>query len=191
MKVQNQSAGLFFHFSFKTSPRRKHRHKRLRGSGAKLEPRPLSYESGLTRKNWLATRLLFLSHVLLSLIIIIHVTTQKYKFEFFNSFFLYNFYLIFCCCFFVQLLCSLSGWLHLNCTSVGTGFNGAETNCGIAHNLGILLMNSNCGSWNLRLNDGWIYYPQGYGSWKHAWHNKLFTLLRLNYIETVGRKDTS
>ena len=25
-----------------------------------------------------------------------------------------------------------------------TGFNGAETNCRIAHNLGILLMNSNC-----------------------------------------------
>ena len=24
------------------------------------------------------------------------------------------------------------------------GFNGAETNCRIAHNLGILLMNSNC-----------------------------------------------
>ena len=32
----------------------------------------------------------------------------------------------------VQLLCSLSGWLHLNCS------------CRIAHNLGILLMNSNC-----------------------------------------------
>ena len=25
----------------------------------------------------------------------------------------------------VQLLCSLSGWLHLNCSSVVTGFNGA------------------------------------------------------------------
>ena len=44
----------------------------------------------------------------------------------------------------VQLLCSLSGWLQLNCSSIGTGFNGAETNCRIAHNLGILLMNSNC-----------------------------------------------
>ena len=44
----------------------------------------------------------------------------------------------------VQLLCSLSGWLHLNCSAIGTGFNGAETNCGIAHGLGILLMNSNC-----------------------------------------------
>ena len=44
----------------------------------------------------------------------------------------------------VQLLCSLSGWLHLNCSSVGTGFNGAETNSRIAHNLSILLMNSNC-----------------------------------------------
>ena len=45
---------------------------------------------------------------------------------------------------FVQLLCSLSGWLHLNCSSIGTGFNGAENNCRIACNLGILLMNCNC-----------------------------------------------
>ena len=44
----------------------------------------------------------------------------------------------------VLLLCSLSWWLYLNFSSVGTGFNGAETNCRIAHNLGILLMNSNC-----------------------------------------------
>ena len=43
----------------------------------------------------------------------------------------------------VQLLYSLSEWLHLNCSSVGTGFNGAETSCRVAHNLGILLMNSN------------------------------------------------
>ena len=43
-----------------------------------------------------------------------------------------------------RLLCSLSGWLHLNCSSVGTGFNGAQTNCRIARNLGILLMKSNC-----------------------------------------------
>ena len=26
----------------------------------------------------------------------------------------------------VQLLCSLSGWLHLSCSSIGTGFDGAE-----------------------------------------------------------------
>ena len=44
----------------------------------------------------------------------------------------------------VQLLCSISGWLHLNCSSIGTGFNGAETSCRIALNFGILLMNSNC-----------------------------------------------
>ena len=44
----------------------------------------------------------------------------------------------------VQLLCSLSRWLHLSCSSIGTGFDGAETNCTNAHNLGILLMNSNC-----------------------------------------------
>ena len=40
----------------------------------------------------------------------------------------------------VQLLCSLSGWLHLNCSSIGTVFNGAETNCRFARNLDILLM---------------------------------------------------
>ena len=28
------------------------------------------------------------------------------------------------------------------CSAIGIGFNGAETNCGIAHILGILLMNS-------------------------------------------------
>ena len=44
----------------------------------------------------------------------------------------------------VQLLCSFSGWLHLNCSSTGAGFNGAETNCRISHNLGILLMKNNC-----------------------------------------------
>ena len=44
----------------------------------------------------------------------------------------------------VQLLCSLSGWLHPNCSSICTGFNGAEINCRIARNLGILLMNSIC-----------------------------------------------
>ena len=30
---------------------------------------------------------------------------------------------------------------------LSSGFNGAETNCRIAHNLGILLMNSNCLIW--------------------------------------------
>jgi len=30
----------------------------------------------------------------------------------------------------------------LKCSAIGIGFNGAETNCGIAHILGILLMNS-------------------------------------------------
>ena len=34
------------------------------------------------------------------------------------------------------------GWLHLKSSAVGIGFNEAETNCGIAHILGILLMNS-------------------------------------------------
>ena len=34
------------------------------------------------------------------------------------------------------------GWLFLKCSAIGIGFNGAETNCGIAHILGILLMNS-------------------------------------------------
>ena len=35
-----------------------------------------------------------------------------------------------------------SGWLLLKCSTIGVGFNGAETNCGIAHILGIVLMNS-------------------------------------------------
>ena len=39
-------------------------------------------------------------------------------------------------------LCSHGGWLLLKCSAIGIGFNGAETNCGIAHILGILLMNS-------------------------------------------------
>ena len=36
----------------------------------------------------------------------------------------------------------LCGWLLLKCSAVGIGFNGVETNCGITHNLCILLMNS-------------------------------------------------
>ena len=44
----------------------------------------------------------------------------------------------------VQVLCSRCCWLHLNCSSTGTGFNEAEPNSRIAHNVGILLMNSNC-----------------------------------------------
>ena len=39
-------------------------------------------------------------------------------------------------------LCSHGGWLLLKCSAIGIGFNGAETNCGIARILGILLMNS-------------------------------------------------
>ena len=39
-------------------------------------------------------------------------------------------------------LCSHCGWLLLKCSAIGIGFNGAETNCGIAHILGMLLMNS-------------------------------------------------
>ena len=38
-------------------------------------------------------------------------------------------------------LCSHGGWLLLKCSAIGIGFNGAETNCGIARILGILLMN--------------------------------------------------
>ena len=65
MKIQNTQNSpsksfwwiCFLHFSFKTLPRRKHRHRRPRKSGAKLEPRPLSYESWLIRKNCLATSL--------------------------------------------------------------------------------------------------------------------------------------
>ena len=36
----------------------------------------------------------------------------------------------------------LTLWRLLKCSAFGIGFNGAEPNCGIAHILGILLMNS-------------------------------------------------
>ena len=39
-------------------------------------------------------------------------------------------------------LCSHGGWLLLKCSAIGIGFNEAETNCGIARILGILLINS-------------------------------------------------
>ena len=48
-------------------------------------------------------------------------------------------FLTYMCC---LRLCSHGGWLLLKCSAIGIGFNGAETNCGIAHILGILLMNS-------------------------------------------------
>ena len=41
---------------------------------------------------------------------------------------------------FVIKLSSHSGWLLLKWSTIGTGFDGAETNCRIAHVLGILLM---------------------------------------------------
>ena len=41
---------------------------------------------------------------------------------------------------FIQLPSSHSGWLLLKWSTIGTGFDGAETNCRIAHVLGILLM---------------------------------------------------
>ena len=44
----------------------------------------------------------------------------------------------------VQLLRSLSGWLHVHCSSIGTEFNGAKTSCRTEYNLGILLINNNC-----------------------------------------------
>ena len=48
-------------------------------------------------------------------------------------------FLTYMCC---PRLCSHGGWLLLKCSAIGIGFNGAETNCGIARLLGILLMNS-------------------------------------------------
>lgn len=36
----------------------------------------------------------------------------------------------------------VGGSSGLKCSTIGIGFNGAETNCGIAHILSILLMNS-------------------------------------------------
>ena len=44
-----------------------------------------------------------------------------------------------------MLLCSRSGCFHLYCSSVGRGFNSAETNCRIADNWSTLwVINSNC-----------------------------------------------
>ena len=44
---------------------------------------------------------------------------------------------------FVQYkLYSHSGWLLLKWSAIGIGFNGAETNCRIAHVLGITVQNS-------------------------------------------------
>ena len=48
-------------------------------------------------------------------------------------------FLTYMCC---PWLCSHGGWLLLKCSAIGIGFNGAKTNCGIAHILGILLRNS-------------------------------------------------
>ena len=43
---------------------------------------------------------------------------------------------------YVLSVTELTLWVALKCSAVGIGFNGAETNCGIGHILGILLMNS-------------------------------------------------
>ena len=48
-------------------------------------------------------------------------------------------FLTYMCC---PWLCSHGGWFLLKCSAIGIGFNGVETNCGIARILGILLMNS-------------------------------------------------
>ena len=56
----------------------------------------------------------------------------------FPSFVLSSSYINYSC----PQLCSHCGWLLLKCSAIGIGFNGAETNCRIAHILGILLMNS-------------------------------------------------
>ena len=54
----------------------------------------------------------------------------------------------------VKRLCSHGGWLLLKCSAIGIGFNGAETNCGIARILGILLMNS----WDTQIHFFSNYY---------------------------------
>ena len=48
-------------------------------------------------------------------------------------------FLTYMCC---PRLCSHGGWLLLKCSAISIGFNGAETNCGVARILGILLINS-------------------------------------------------
>ena len=49
---------------------------------------------------------------------------------------------IFLTCVCCPRLCSRSGWLLLEFSAIGIGFNGAETSCGVARALGVLLMNT-------------------------------------------------
>ena len=59
------------------------------------------------------------------------------RFEYNNVFVLLCVIFLTCMC--CPRLCSQGGWLLLKCSALGIG---AETNCGIARILGILLMNS-------------------------------------------------
>ena len=49
---------------------------------------------------------------------------------------------IFLTCVCCPRLCSRGGWLLLECSAIGIGFNGAETSCRVARVFGVLLMNS-------------------------------------------------
>ena len=54
-----------------------------------------------------------------------------------NGYYFILFYFIFLA---YTNVCSHGGWLLLKQSAIGIGFNGADTNCRIAHVLGILLM---------------------------------------------------
>ena len=106
---------------------------------------------------WIAPSYPYITYLLLSVVysfILVGVRVQVY-FEREHYLFIYltctlssfiNVLILLCviflpyrCC---PWLCSHGGWLLLKCSAISIGFNGAETNCGIARILGILLMNS-------------------------------------------------
>ena len=85
-------------------------------------------------------------------------------------------FLTYMCC---PWLCSHGGWLLLKCSAIGIGFNGAETNCGIARILGILKMNS-CD------RRRYIFFSNYYNS-----YNLLSVYFEVIYsVNLAGKKDT-
>ena len=73
-------------------------------------------------------------------------------------------FLTYMCC---PWLCSHGGWLLLKCSAIGIGFNGVETNCGIARILGIFF---ECMMFKALIAK-WKVYNISYGAsgkpWRH------------------------
>ena len=81
---------------------------------------------------------------------------------------------------FSLLICPVSncahtvGWLLLKFSAIGIGFNEAETNCEVAHILGILLMNSYAIKICSEATFIWSLSPLNYVSQKHLPNYKRF-----------------